>query len=158
MNSGPTSSSEPDGGRDQLRVYFDADVLFAGAASPSDYSASQVLLTLSEITLIEGITTEPAVEEGRRNLEAKLPDATANFQRLTRRALTIREAPSRDALLSYVGRAEWKDLPHLVGALRAECQYLATYNVGDYKPGVSEVVAIQPGSLVRRVRDHLSAL
>ena len=37
------------------RVFVDADVLFAGSASPSEHSASLVVLRLAEITLIEGI-------------------------------------------------------------------------------------------------------
>lgn len=34
------------------KLFVDADVLFAGAASPSEHSASLLVLTLSEITLI----------------------------------------------------------------------------------------------------------
>jgi hypothetical protein len=73
------SLEHPSGDPAHLRVYFDADVLFAGAASPSDHSASQVLLALSESTLIEGVTSALAVDECRRNLEAKLPAATGDF-------------------------------------------------------------------------------
>jgi hypothetical protein len=88
-------SRTPDG-PSPLRVYFDADVLFAGAASPSERSASQVLLSLSEITLIEGLTSVLALEECRRNLEAKLPAATGDLERLVGRALSLVEAPSRE--------------------------------------------------------------
>jgi len=149
--SGPQSESH-------LRVYFDADVLFAGAASPSDHSASQVLLTLSEITLIEGITSEFAVEECRRNLEAKLRAATSDFERLVGRALSIVDAPARQRLLSHTDRADWKDLPHLVAALEQGCAYLTTYNVDDYEPGHPEVDVLRPGALVQRVREQLSSL
>jgi hypothetical protein len=102
--SGPQSESH-------LRVYFDADMLLAGAASPSDHSASQVLLTLSEITLIEGVTSEFTVDECRRNLEAKLRAATSDFERLVGRALSIVDAPARQRLLPHAHRADWKDLP-----------------------------------------------
>ena len=138
-------SSETDGGTGQgasgaqsgshLRVYFDTDVLFAGAASPSDHSASQVLLTLSEITLIGGITSEFAVDECRRNLAAKLPSATGDFERLVGRALSIVDAPARQGLLPHTDRVDWKDLPHLVAALEQDCAYLTTCNVDDYEPG-----------------------
>jgi hypothetical protein len=152
-----TSGDRPDG-RPFLRVYFDADVLFAGATSPSDHSASQVLLTLSEITLIEGMTSELAVNECRRNLEAKLPSATGDFERLVGRALSVVGAPDRETLLPHVDRADWKDLPHLVSALEQECSYLVTYNVGDYEPGHPKVDVLRPGALVRRVREQLSSL
>ena len=160
MSDDPTSEGETQEslGHDQLRIYVDADVLFAGASSPSDHSASQVLLTLSEITLIEGITSSLALAECRRNLEAKLPKATADFDRLVRRALSAGDAPSREELLPYVGRADWKDLPHLVSALHEDCRYLTTYNVEDYKPGHSNVEVVRPGTLVRRVREELSTL
>ena len=161
-------SSETEGGIGQdvsgsqseshLRVYFDADVLFAGAASPSDHSASQVLLTLSEITLIEGITSEFAVDECRRNLEAKLRSATSDFERLVGRALSIVDAPNRQRLLPHTDRADWKDLPHLVAALEHDCAYLTTFNVEDYEPGHPELKVLRPGALVQRVREQLSSL
>ncbi len=34
----------------EIRVFFDSDVIFAGAASPNEYSASLVLLRMAEIT------------------------------------------------------------------------------------------------------------
>jgi len=156
--SGPEAADDRSGGRASLRVYFDADVLFAGATSPSDHSASQVLLTLSEITLIEGRTSELAVTECRRNLEAKLPSATGDFERLVGRAVSVVDAPVREVLLPHVDRADWTDLPPLVAAIEQDCPYLTTYNVGDYEPGHPEVEVLRPGELVRRVRGRLSSL
>lgn len=159
MSDDPTSRDDPISSRkDLLRIYVDADVLFAGASSPSQHSGSQVLLTLSEITLVEGITSEMAVEECRRNLRAKLPGAAEDFEHLVDRALTVRASPSREALTPHEGRADWKDLSHLVSALEANCQYLTTYNVEDYEPGHPEVQVMRPGGLVRRVRETLSSL
>lgn len=158
MNASRQNSPDRPLNSAHLRVYFDADVLFAGATSPSDYSASQVLLTLSEITLIEGVTSEVAIEECQRNLEAKLSAATADFERLVGRALSIVEAPNREALLPHVGRADWKDLSHLVAARQQDCPYLTTYNIRDYEPGHPDVEVLRPGVLVRRVREQLSSL
>jgi len=154
----PRNDKSTPSGRNPLRIYVDADVLFAGASSPSEHSASQVVLTLSEITLIEGVTSEFAVEECRRNLQAKIPDATGDFDRLVNRSLTVRKPPSREALLSHVNRADWKDLSHLVSALEANCRYLTTYNVEDYEPGHPDLKIVRPGTLVRRVREKLSSL
>jgi hypothetical protein len=44
----------------KLNVFVDADVIFAGAASPSEYSASNVVLRMAEITLINAITSAQA--------------------------------------------------------------------------------------------------
>jgi len=156
--SGPEASGDRPEGPSSLRVYFDADVLFAGATSPSEHSASQVLLTLSEITLVEGRSSELAVTECRRNLAAKLPSATGDFERLVGRALSVVDAPNRETLLPHVDRADWTDLPHLVSALEQDCSYLTTYNVGDYEPGHPEVDVLRPGALVRRAREQLSSL
>ena len=37
------------------RVFVDADVLFAGSASPNEHSASNLILWMAELTLIEAI-------------------------------------------------------------------------------------------------------
>jgi predicted nucleic acid-binding protein len=91
----PDDKSTPSG-RNPVRIYVDADVLFAGASSPSEHSASQVVLTLSEITLMEGVTSELAVKECRHNLQAKIPDATGDFDCLVNRSLTARRVPNRE--------------------------------------------------------------
>ena len=159
MSDDSTSRDNPNpSSKDHLRIYVDGDVLFAGASSPSQHSGSQVLLTLSEITLVDGITSEIAVEECRRNLRAKLPGAIGDFERLVGRALKVRESPGREALNPHEGRADWKDLSHLVSALEANCRYLTTYNVEDYEPGHPGVQVVRPGALVRRVREKLSSL
>ena len=55
------------------RVFVDADVLFAGSASPSEHSASLVVLRLAEITLIEALTSEQVITEAESNLADKQP-------------------------------------------------------------------------------------
>ena len=47
-------------------VFIDADVLFAGSASANVNGASQVVLRMAEITLIEAITSEQVVTECER--------------------------------------------------------------------------------------------
>lgn len=143
---------------DRLRIYVDADVLLAGPASPADHSASQVILSLSEITLIDAITSELAVEECIRNLEAKVPDAVSTFDLLAERALKIVPAPSPESVRRLAGRADWKDVPHLACAVGQGCTYLVTYNTSDYAPGHPDVEALRLGVLVRRIRDRLATL
>jgi len=54
--------------------------------------------------------------------------------------------------------ADWKDVPHLVTAFQHECQFLATYNTDDYKPGHPAVTVLRPGDFIQGARDHLSRM
>jgi predicted nucleic acid-binding protein len=143
---------------DRLRVYVDADVLLASCASPSSHSAGQVVLSLSESTLLDAVTSELALEECRRSLERKLPDATETFEFLVRRSLDVVPAPSKETVRRHAGRADWKDVPHLACALKHGCACLVTYNTSDYTPGHPDVQIVWPGELVRRVRERLTGL
>lgn len=142
----------------RLRVFVDADVLFAGAASPSEHSASLVVLRLAEITLIEALTSEQVITEAERNLAARLPQALPAFRLLVSRCLCVVPDPQADDLRAYAGLADPKDLPILVAALRAGCPWLVTFNIGHFQPGHPQVAAVRPGELVLHVRDCLSRL
>ena len=103
------------------RVFVDADVLFAGAASPTRYGASLLILRLSELTLLEAVTSEQVITEAERNLTAKMPQALPLFRLLVERALKVVSAPTPELVAVYQGLADPKDLPILVAALQAEC-------------------------------------
>ena len=62
------------------RVFVDADVIFAGAAAPTEHGANLTVLRMAEITLIEAITSQQAVTEAECNLEAKLPATLPMFR------------------------------------------------------------------------------
>ncbi|MBC7249776.1 MAG: hypothetical protein H5T62_05770 [Anaerolineae bacterium] len=51
----------------KLRVFVDADVLFAGAASPGKHGASLLILRMAEITLIEAVASQQVITEAERN-------------------------------------------------------------------------------------------
>lgn len=57
----------------KLRVFIDADVLFAGSASSSEHGASLVILKMAEITLIDAVASQQVIDEVERNLSQKLP-------------------------------------------------------------------------------------
>ncbi|MBU0495444.1 MAG: PIN domain-containing protein [Chloroflexi bacterium] len=136
-------------------VLVDADVLFAGAASPSQHGASLVILRMAEITLIEALASEQVITEAERNLADKLPSALPAFRLLVSRCLRIVPDPSPADLAAHVGLADPKDLPILVAARRAGCQWLVTFNVRHYQPGVPDVQVVRPGEFLLRVRDLL---
>ena len=140
------------------RVFVDADVLFAGAASPSQYGASLLILRLGELTLIDAVTSEQVVTEAERNLAAKMPHALPLFRLLVERALTVVPNPSADDLAPHMGRADAKDLPILVAAVQARCPWLVTFNVRHYQPGHPQVRVVRPGTFIRHVREALASL
>jgi predicted nucleic acid-binding protein len=142
----------------KLRIFLDADVLFAGAASPSEYGASLLILQLAEITLIEAFTSEQVIVEAERNLSAKLPQALPAFHHLVSRCLKICPDPAPGDLVAYRGLADPKDLPILVAAKRENCSCLITFNLRHCLPGHPGVDVLKPGDFILRVRDQLAHL
>ena len=139
-------------------VFLDADVIFAGAAAPSEHGASHVVLRMGEITLIECVTSQQAVIEVERNLADKLPTKLPEFRLLVSRCLRVVPDPEPADLLPYAGQADAKDLPILVAALRERCPYLLTFNVRHYFPPAGTITVQQPGEFLLTVRGLLSQL
>lgn len=140
------------------RVFIDADALFAGAASPSDHGASLVVLRMAEITLIDAFASEQVIAETERNLRNKLPKALPAFRVLVQRCLQIVPDPAVLETERHIGKADAKDLPILVAALREGCPWLITFNVRDYQPGDPAVTVLSPGDFVQEIRYLLGRL
>jgi len=146
----------PPAGPRSLRVFVDADVLFAGAASPSEHGASLVILRMAEITLIKAITSEQVLVETERNLTAKLPEALPAFRRLVECSLYVVPSPRPADLAPYTGVADPKDLPILVAAVQEGCPWLVTFNQRHFQPGHPQVTVLRPGEFVSQVRNLLA--
>lgn len=140
------------------RVFVDADVIFAGSASPSEHSASLVTLRMGEITLIHAVTSRQAITEVERNLSEKIPHALTTFHLLVERSLRVVPNPSKQDLAEHGDIADPKDLPILVAAVREGCQWLVTFNVDDFEPGHPDVTVLRPGAFIQRVRTVLTHL
>jgi len=140
------------------RLFIDADVIFAGAASATQHGASMTILHMAEITLIDALTSDQAITEAERNLANKLPAALPTFQFLLARCLTIVPAPSAVEVAEFAGLADRKDLPILVAAIQHECPLLVTFNVRHYRPGHQDISVLTPGEFIQRVRYLLTAL
>jgi len=139
-------------------VFLDADVIFAGAAAPTEHGASHVVLRMGEITLIECVTSEQAVTEVEDNLAEKLPAKLPEFHLLASRCLRVVPDPGPEDLSRHTGQADPKDLPILVAALREGCPYLLTFNVRHYSPPVGSITVQRPGEFVLTVRNLLTQL
>lgn len=140
------------------RVFIDADVLFSGAASPSEHGASLVILRMAEITLIDAVASQQVISEAERNLAAKIPDALPAFRLLASRCLRIIQDPEPPDLDRWAGLADDKDLPILVAALREQCSWLVTHNVRHFQPGHGSIAVLRPGEFLWRVREQLATL
>jgi len=136
----------------------DADVLFAGAASPNGHGASLVILRMAEITLIEALTSVQVITEVERNLEEKMPAAMPAFRMLVSRCLHVVPDPTLAEIEKLSKAADAKDLPILAAAVRESCVYLTTYNIRHFQPGVESVTVLKPGDLVQRVRYLLAQM
>jgi len=147
----PTGTNKP-------KIFVDADVLFAGSASPREHSASLVILRMAEITLIEAITSEQVIEEVERNLSEKIPSAIPAFRLLVKRCLRIVPDPEPEDLRRFFGCADQEDLPILVAAIREGCPWLTTFNIHHYQPGSPSLTVFKPGDLVLRIRYLLANL
>lgn len=142
----------------KLIVFLDADVIFAGAAAPTEQGASHVILRLGEITLIECITSTQVVTEVERNLEEKLPGKVPELRLILSRSLRVVPDPEPAELIHYKGQADPKDLPILVAALKHHCRFLLTFNTRHYMPDTAEITVQRPGDFLTTLRSLLARL
>ena len=139
-----------------VRIFCDADVLIAGAASTT--GASHILLQLSELTLLQCVTSRHAVSEAERNLLVKLPAALPALRLILKAAVRVVPAPSPSMVHALAGQAHAKDLPILAGAVSSKADYLTTFNVRHFRSRAAAPVILQPGEVLSRIRDSLSRL
>ena len=125
---------------------MDADALFAGAASVT--GASHVILQLGELGIIEIGVAEQARDEAERNLRSKLPAALPAFRALT-------DACTTTLTMSPKSTASRLAPPILAAAIAAECRWLITFNIRDYRTDRLHVSA--PGPFLEALRALLAA-
>jgi hypothetical protein len=131
-------------------------VLIAGAASTT--GASHILLQLSELTLIDCVSSPLAVQEAERNIAAKLPAALTAFRAILDAAIDVVPEASPPATRHLVGQAHQKDLPILAAAVTAGADFLATFNVRHFRSRSSSPLIVQPRRVVAAIRASLLRL
>jgi len=107
-----------------MRVFLDANVLFAAAISPEGRSAALFLLADHRVCTL--LTSAHAVTEARRNLEGRYPDALMRFEHLTHSVMTVPEAPSPRVAWARQQRLPEDDAPILAAAPEARADVLVT--------------------------------
>lgn len=142
---------------ERLRVFIDADALFAGSASPS--GASHLILQLGELGIIDLLASKQVRAEVERNLTAKLPAALPAFRAIASAACQPATEPDPDATREVLAAhlADPKDAPILVAAIASHCRWLVTFSIRDYRPG-DQIAVVTPGDFVKQFREHLLSL
>lgn len=146
----------------RLRVYVDANVLLSGAATDNPSSASRVVLVASELTLLDLVACERVLEECDRNLErlvgseAQLQDLKETLKGIVSRSIEVVQTPSVEGV--SLPDTDSKDRVHLLSAVGQGCDYLVTLNPKDFPGDYEGVSVIEPGTLVKRIREQIKGL
>lgn len=150
------SAPEAGPGAPLLRIFCDADVLIAGAASTS--GASHILLQLSELTLVVCLTSGQAVDEAERNLLAKIPAALPAFRLILDAAVEVMPTPRPSVVREFAAQAHAKDVAILAAAVLARADFLTTFNTRHFRPRKAPPFILLPGQVLLRIRASLSRL
>jgi predicted nucleic acid-binding protein len=132
-----------------LPVCVDADVLVAGLMSRT--GASHAILVLGELGLLRLVVPELAVDEVRRNLAAKLPEAAPLFEEFLRAVSLQLYRPTPHDRERAREHADAKDVPILAAAIGAGARLLVTHNVRHFRSGQG-VRVVRPRTLIQEVR------
>lgn len=145
----------------RLRVYVDADVLLSGIATEHSTAASRVVLEASELTLLDLVASRTVVDECERNLSRVASETMSLqvlrdlFQAALARAVEVVDNPDPP---SSIPETDPKDVIHLACAAQQNCTFLVTYNLDDYPRSYRSVSVVEPGTLVKRLREQIRSL
>jgi predicted nucleic acid-binding protein len=140
------------------RVFLDASVIIAGAASST--GASRAVLMLAEVGLFQGVVSAQVLEECQRNLAKKLPAALSAYSELLSKLnLEVINNPSSVEYSPWLTIIEPKDAPILAAAVLAQVDRLLTLNTRDFTQNVAQQSGLNiqtPSEFIQEVRAILS--
>jgi predicted nucleic acid-binding protein len=110
-----------------MRLFLDANVLFTAAHNPDGKSA--FIIQLSSGANWETVTCSLAVEEARRNLDAKFPRCVASLESLMKQVGLVPTVVHGECPVDLPP----KDRPILLSALGARCTHLLTGDLKDFR-------------------------
>ena len=113
-----------------LRVFLDANVLFAAAYSPDGLSA--LLIDLGAAGRVTLLTSPLAIVEAERNLEAKRPAALPALRGNLSAVRIVREPAPADVARLTPPELSSKDRPLLAAAIVAHATHFVTGDVADF--------------------------
>lgn len=134
-----------------MRLFFDANTLFTAAHNPKGKAALVVQLGA------EGqwglYTSNYAIEEARRNLEAKFPAALSEFGRVESTFQTGPESRSHQCPESL----SVKDCPIYLAAHGCRATHLLTGDIRDFGPFMNQPLVTE-GLVIQTVAQFLESL
>lgn len=143
------------------RVFLDANVYFAGCASPS--GASALILQLARRGIIRLVASRLVLREADRNLRRKSDRRNAEAFRcfLNATDMTVLPTPNDKVLRRYEAHIHPKDVPVLAAAVEAQVDYLVTLDRRHFlTPAVQacarNVKILTPGDFLKSVRPPAS--
>jgi len=113
-----------------LRVFLDANVLFAAAYSPDGLSV--LLVEVGAAGRVTLLTSPLAIVEAERNLEAKRPAALPTLRGSPTAVRVVREPASADVERLTPPELSSKDRPLLAAAIVAHATHFVTGDVADF--------------------------
>lgn len=111
-----------------MRLFFDANTLFTAAHNPREKAA--LVIELGREGHWALYTSAYAIEEARRNLEAKYPAALPRFKDLTAHFETGRQSPAQ----TIPNALPAKDRPIYLAAHGCRATHLLTGDIRDFGP------------------------
>lgn len=109
-----------------MKLFLDANVLFTAAHNPNGKAA--LVIELAGDRVWEALTSSFAVEEARRNLESKFPDALDAIESLLKVVDVVPTVFDETCPIELPER----DVPIFLSALRAGCIHLLTGDRKDF--------------------------
>jgi predicted nucleic acid-binding protein len=139
----PGAKTEP------VAVCLDADVVIAGLFSRA--GASHAILVLGEVGLLRIVLPAAAIEEARRNIEQKLPEALPAFDVFLSSPFveTFRPKPRHTSRARPL--AHDKDVPIMAAAVGSGAGILVTHNTKHFESGEG-VRVVRPRTLITEAR------
>ena len=134
-----------------MRLFFDANTLFTAAHNPKGKAA--LIVDLGAEGYWELYTSAYAIEEARRNLEAKFPAALSEFTKLLTLFQTGPESRTHPCLAGLPD----KDCPIYLAAQGCRATHLLTGDIRDFGPFMNQP-SITDGLVIQTVAQFLEAL
>jgi uncharacterized protein len=139
-----------------IRVFLDANVYFAGSASPTGGSALVLQLILKG--RVEATASRLVLREAERNLRRKRPpkDLKAFHQFLKHAKLRVIRTPPETVWKRYENVIHPKDVPVLAAAVASKAAYLITLDRRHFLTKtviekVPELTILTPGDFLREL-------
>ena len=123
----------------------------------SQTGASHGVLVLGELGMMRLALSDECVDEIRRNLSAKLPEALPLFTRFLDAVSVDVYAPSEEDVESASRFADSKDVHVMAAAMGLGARFLVTHNARHFHSN-ERVRVIRPGAMLEKLRALMAGL